>query len=273
MRCLGISRDVLFSPNRSEADAGIFLSVASELKDRGKEVIRLTEQELVETGVPDDIDCVFQMARSKEALDILEKVSIPVINSVRAVRNCNRAVQTRILQYSGFVPYSIIGSTNDLHFEWMRFPCWIKKGKGHAVDRDDVQFIRDYEELRCVIKGFAERKIENFVLQEHVIGRLFKFYGVRGYGLVGCYDVSMKDSKFGLEQYNDMSDESQINRDLLTVLAEHVSQLLDVDIYGGDVILRPDGDMMLIDFNDWPSFQSCRELATQKIAELICARK
>ena len=40
-------------------------------------------------------------------------------------------------------------------------------------------------------------------------------------------------------------------------------------IYGGDCIVSPDGEIRIIDFNDWPSFAPCREEAGPQIAKAI----
>ena len=39
-------------------------------------------------------------------------------------------------------------------------------------------------------------------------------------------------------------------------------------MYGGDAIVTSDGDFYIIDFNDWPSFASCREAAAEAIVVL-----
>jgi len=40
-------------------------------------------------------------------------------------------------------------------------------------------------------------------------------------------------------------------------------------VYGGDCIVSPDGEMRIIDFNDWPSFAPCREEASREIANRV----
>ncbi len=37
-------------------------------------------------------------------------------------------------------------------------------------------------------------------------------------------------------------------------MCARAADVLDVKIYGGDVIVGDDGSMNIIDFNDWPSF-------------------
>ena len=52
-------------------------------------------------------------------------------------------------------------------------------------------------------------------------------------------------------------------------IATRASRVLSLPIYGGDAIITPDGNIHLIDFNDWPSFSSCRDEAAKAIAKRI----
>ena len=271
MRYLGVSRAGMYSPNRVSGDTAVFRAVASELERHGHEVIRINEKEL--TTVPDGIGGIFHMARSREVMDILGKAKVPVTNTVEAVLNCARAAQVRLLNGTGLIPESLICTTAGVPAIWNLYPCWIKRPDSHAVDKDDVQFIQSAAQLEAAMRGFAERGIRECVLQEHVRGWLVKFYGVRGAGLTDCYAASAADGKFGLERYNDSPDQTSVDMDALTAVAERVSALLGVDVYGGDAVVGDDGKITIIDFNDWPSFRTCTVGAAQKIADLIMSKR
>ena len=273
MRYLGVSRAELFSPNRKDGDAAVFRAVASELERSGNSVTCITEQELISKGIPDGVDGIFQMVRSSEALDVLDRATVPVTNTVQAVRNCHRAAQTEILTGSGIIPESVICPTMGVPAGWNRYPCWIKRGDSHAVERDDVRFIRNESECTWALQELAARGIDTCVIQEHVRGWVVKFYGVRGHGLTDCYAVTLKDSKFGQEQYNDTPDSASVCMDALTAVADRASEMLGVDIYGGDAVVSPDGEIRVIDFNDWPSFRTCTVGAAHCIAELIIKKR
>ena len=45
--------------------------------------------------------------------------------------------------------------------------------------------------------------------------------------------------------------------------------MLQVDVYGGDCIVSPDGSIRIIDFNDWPSFAPCRKEAAIAIGQAV----
>ncbi|MBR4842295.1 MAG: hypothetical protein IK006_04285 [Bacteroidaceae bacterium] len=272
MRFLGISRAEQYSPNRMEGDAAVFRAVGAELERNGSMLICMTEEEIVHKGIPQGIDGIFQMARSREALAVLGQAYVPVTNTVQAVLNCGRASQTRILLDAGLIPESMICSTAAVPAVWDSYPCWIKRADSHAVEQDDVQFVQDAPGCAAGIRGFAERGIKECVLQNHVRGWLIKFYGVRGFGLTDYSAATVKEGKFGLERFNDVPGSAHVDVENLTSAAERVSELLGVEIYGGDAVVSPEGKVTVVDVNDWPSFSSCALRAAPKIAELIMSK-
>ncbi|MDE6457709.1 MAG: hypothetical protein K2L31_03810 [Muribaculum sp.] len=52
-------------------------------------------------------------------------------------------------------------------------------------------------------------------------------------------------------------------------ICQRASEVLDVKVYGGDCIVSPEGDIRIIDFNDWPSFAPCRMDAAPHIAKCV----
>ena len=52
-------------------------------------------------------------------------------------------------------------------------------------------------------------------------------------------------------------------------ICQQAADTLDVRIYGGDCIVSPEGDIRIIDFNDWPSFAPCRNEAAPHIAKAV----
>lgn len=272
MKYLGVSRAERFSPNRMSGDAAVFRDVVKELERRGHDVACMTEQELVLNGIPCGLDGIFQMARSGEALKVLDNAAVPVVNTPQAVRNCSRSGQVSLLGGLGCIPDTDVRPITVMPDGWRKFPCWLKRGDSHALEQDDVRYILDYGELMEALRNFADRGIGQYVLQAHVRGWLIKFYGVRGLGLTDCYAATAGNGKFGLERYNDQPDQASVDVDTLTALAERAAGMLEVDVYGGDAVVGPDGELTIIDFNDWPSFRTCTMGAAQKIADLIIAK-
>jgi hypothetical protein len=272
MRYLGVSRAETFSPNRVSGDDAIFRAVASELERNGHEVVCMSEHELAQTGLPANIDGIFQMARSREALTLLERADVPVTNTVQAVKNCARATQTELLSGLGLIPESVVCPTSGVPDGWHCFPCWIKRADSHAVESDDVQYVENAEQCALAMRGFAGRGLDTCVLQAHAKGWLVKFYGVRGAGLVDCYAAHATDGKFGLERFNEQRDCASVDVHALSAAAERASDLLGLDVYGGDAVIGSDGSVTIVDMNDWPSFRSCTVGAAQKIATFIINR-
>ena len=62
------------------------------------------------------------------------------------------------------------------------------------------------------------------------------------------------------------------NEEELKKYSDMAAVVLNVPIYGGDCVVSADGELKIIDFNDWPSFARCREEAGVKIAECIYNR-
>ena len=50
---------------------------------------------------------------------------------------------------------------------------------------------------------------------------------------------------------------------------DEAAKVLQVDVYGGDCIVSPDGSIRIIDFNDWPSFAPCRKEAAIAIGQAV----
>ena len=55
-------------------------------------------------------------------------------------------------------------------------------------------------------------------------------------------------------------------------LGEQAAAAAGLEVFGGDVIVGPSGELTLIDLNDWPSFAPCRDRASDAIAEYLMRR-
>ena len=53
------------------------------------------------------------------------------------------------------------------------------------------------------------------------------------------------------------------------IFANRAADVLKVVVYGGDCIVSPDGEMRIIDFNDWPSFAPLSRRASREIANRV----
>lgn len=273
----GIVRGNCYSPNHVGNDAAVFNETIRHLELAGYEVITYTEEDVLNREVLEPV--IFTMARSKEVVEKLkeyENRGAVVVNSGYGISNCTREQMTRLLVDNNIPhPRSIITPTKDHHIaqrlkEEGMDNCWIKRGDFHAIHREDVTYVRHIEEAEGILSEYALRGIPNAVINEHLVGDLVKFYGVAGSDFFyWFYPFNMNHSKFGHEQINGKATGIAFSVEDMHAICERSAQVLKVKIYGGDCIISPEGEIRIIDFNDWPSFAPCRDQAAPHIARCI----
>lgn len=268
---IGVSRGSEYSPNHVDNDAAIFYKVVEELRRLGCRVDTYTEKEFVKQEVEGGI--IFDMARDKATiarLKDLEDKGTLVINSAYGIDNCVRKPMTELLVAHGVPhPKSIIVKTNEA-YTGNFFPCWLKRGNSHAMVKEDVSYAVHFGEAEAILADFYRRGIPEAVVNEHLQGDLIKFYGVQGTDFFyWFYPGPCSHSKFGLEKINGEAKGIPFNVSDLKKYSDMAAEVLNVPIYGGDCVVLPNGDVKIIDFNDWPSFARCRNEAGVKIAECI----
>ena len=263
---LGIRRDPSFSPDHVENDSEIFRLTAQALRDRHFEVTERSEKDL--PSQPLDFDAVFTMARDRRSLSSLltvERSGKLTINSPTGILNCYRFNMVPILQEAGIpFPRSTMITTDDgqvlREFLHERNDGWIKRGDVHAVVRTrDVSHFRSAEGFLDVIRDFQSRRIEGAVVQEHVVGDTVKFYAIRGGSFFRWY-------------FQDEVANEGLDPDRLFNLAEQAAAALEIEVYGGDAIVTPRGEIIIVDMNDWPTFAPFREEASRAIADHLIQR-
>jgi hypothetical protein len=273
----GIVRGNCYSPNHVGNDAAVFNETIRHLELAGYEVTTYTEEDVLNREVLEPV--VFTMARSKEVVEKLkeyENRGAVVVNSGYGISNCTREQMTRLLVDNNIPhPRSIITPTKDHHIaqrlkEEGMDNCWIKRGDFHAIHREDVTYVRHIGEAEGILSEYALRGIPNAVINEHLVGDLVKFYGVAGSDFFyWFYPFNMNHSKFGHEQINGKATGIAFSVEDMHAICERSAQVLKVKIYGGDCIISPEGEIRIIDFNDWPSFAPCRDQAAPHIARCI----
>jgi len=211
---------------------------------------------------------VFSICQSLEALDILqewEQRGVLVLNSPTAVRACYRlALVTALSQTTVPFPQSIIVPLDTA--EPIEAVCpmlsesaagwWVKRGDVHAMQADDVVFVGHATDVPVQLIRLRQRGIRHAIVQEHIVGQEFKFYAVRGHGVVHVFAPHAAHCP-------------PVDQGRLNTLARQAGEVLGLDIYGGDCLVTPDGALYLIDINDWPSFRGCRPVAATHIAHHI----
>jgi len=273
---LGIKRGKTFSPNHIGNDEAIFLLAMDALREQGCRVVVYSEEEFM--LVP-DIQLplyIVSMARDKEAikrLQQLEKDGVTVVNSAFGVENCFRKNMTNLLVDNG-IPYpeSLIVSTAEREFKGFAKPgVWIKRGDFHAIHKEDVTFAASEEEAKEILREYALRGIPDAVISKHLVGDLVKFYGVRHTPFFyWFYPYEQNHHKYAhYEEINGKLTYHKFDELRLKEVAIKAAEVLNVYIFGGDAIIDKDGNMQIIDLNDWPSFAPCRNEAAVYIAQVL----
>jgi hypothetical protein len=235
---IGIYREERFSPGKVADDRAIIDLAAAELRRGGHTVQMFDGDRLPRLEATPAI--VFAMCQSDEALAWLDEAAkrAPVVNHPDAIRACYRTSLVEKLARAG-VPQPRYAVASE------RFPTelgaapWLKRGDVHAMEAGDVRRVPTSEEWATVTADFSRRGIHRSIVQAHVEGIVYKFYGVTG----GFFRA------FGLPAGREAE---------AAALAARGAAALGLEVYGGDGVASPDGALTLIDFNDWPSFSRCK---------------
>lgn len=281
LNILGILRGADFSPNMQSADRAIMEAVKDRLEAKGHRITLCTEESLKDIGYDlSGYDIVLSMARSKETLRLLREnntadILARIINSLKSVETCTQRIKAEALmkQHGLSVKDSFIHKETDaeLMVSPIPYPVWIKNGEQCATRREDTVYVTDDEGFRQAMKDFRERSISNFIIQQHIEGDLIKFYGVAGTEFFHWKYASEGHSKFGLEAINGKEKGFRFDTFELKKKADKAAAILHTPVYGGDCIVTEEGNIHIIDFNDWPSFSSCRQDAASAIADMALA--
>ena len=255
MRIIAVRRDDRFSPNSVENDKAILQAVCNRLP---YDVAMIDECKLSEN---DEADIFLSMARLPETLTLLkakEDAGAVVVNSAYGVEACGRSMLDNLMRNNNIPVPPAEGNHG----------YWLKRGDAAAQSKSDVVYCQDRATLAEKEADFVIRGITNWIVQAHVPGDLVKFYAVKSGFFKYFYPSDDGDSKFGDEKRNGVARHYAFDEKLLQATADKVAQITGIDVYGGDAIITENGEFYLIDFNDWPSFSRCRDIAADEIAKL-----
>ncbi|MGH7898995.1 MAG: hypothetical protein ACREQQ_13650 [Candidatus Binatia bacterium] len=238
---IGVYREARFSPGKVEDDRAIIDLVAAVLRRRGFAVRMVDGDSPPRLEVPPSL--IFAMCQSAPALAWLDAFAerSPVVNHPRAIRNCYRTRMVDCLERARVSQPRWQRAGVDLPAELGPGP-WLKRGDVHAMEAGDVRRIFASGEWSEGVASFGRRGIREAIAQEHVEGKVYKFYGVTG-GFFRSFGEAPLDPRR----------EEEAAR-----LAARAARALGLEVYGGDAVFQPNGSPVLIDFNDWPSFSRCR---------------
>ena len=137
--------------------------------------------------------------------------------------------------------------------------AWVKRGDVHATEADDVVYVEGADAARGALRRFHARGIATAAVQRHMPGTVLKFYAVRGrffhcVALPAGGEIPMAAVR-GID-----------------TLGRRAAEVLEVEVYGGDCVVGVNGELTLIDLNDWPSYAPCRARAAGGIAAYLLAQ-
>jgi hypothetical protein len=264
-RLLGLYREKQYSPGRHQSNDALLLDqIAHRLREREFSVDLMTLEEA--NGARAEPALVFSMCQGRAALEDLvrwERKGVRIMNSPRAALNTHRdRLPALMIEARLPFPQTNLVATDappDLHSLDLHEGIWLKRGDVHASVTADVQWIDSRERLEAGLADFARREIKLAALQAHRAGDEIKFYGVAG-GAFFHWFYAGNPRKYPFDSAR------------LHELGNTAAAAAGLDIYGGDVIVSPRGELTLIDLNDWPSFAPCRERAAYAIADFIIKR-
>ncbi len=272
MRIAGIPRNPKNSPNMSDKDMQLFHEVAEELKKAGHTVEVLGEEE----HIPNGYDAIFHMSRTKTTLERVAECEAKgtfVTNPATGVRNCSRRKFVEILEKNNIrqPEYTII-STAHGNSKMPQLPGWLKKSEGWACNATDVQFVATEEEYTQALATLAANGESEAIFSKHVEGDIVKFYAIKGGEFFKWYYPDITTTKFGLEKINGEPHRYKFCTEQLRETALQAAAAINIDIFGGDCIITAEGEIYIIDINDFPSFSAYRNEAAKEIATFIIKR-
>jgi hypothetical protein len=269
MNFLGIHREPDYSPGRHLSNDAKILRLVGQVLERKRYSVKLSSLDEARS-LWKEADLIFSMCQGPQAVNELtewKKEGALIFNDPEASRRTYRDSLCSAMRENdlGF-PHSEFLSTEahprglEQYRSWFENPGsaggWLKRADVHAMQTGDVVRLERWADLNSGLVKFRTRGLKQAVLQMHCEGDEVKFYAVKGGRLFWPY-------------YPKESEGYPFDEKKLKKMAEHAADALGLSIYGGDAIISPQGNIMLIDLNDWPSFAPCRGAAASAIAKYL----
>ena len=283
--CWAVFREVEHSPGREKDDAGILRAAGRRLEEAGAGVVVDYRAPGALTGRESDLPTLaFAMCESLPALECLrtwESHGVCVVNSSSSVANTHRERMTPLLEDRKVpMPESLLLDAveplpRSAQADRLFSACWIKQATEHKTREGDVVFATDSASVRDAVDRLRGRGLPRAVVQRHVEGDLVKFYGVGSARAttpaVEGHEPSASWFKWFYPREHPAAGHAFDAR-VLSDIACRAARALGLDVWGGDAIVTPAGEILVIDVNAWPSFALFREEAADHIAAHLAAR-
>jgi hypothetical protein len=268
--CWGIFRERAHSPGRESDDAEILRLTAKHLEALGFQVSLKSAEEV--GGVTEARPrCVFLMCEGAQVLRRLEAweaSGVRQVNSPVAVLNTYRDRMIGQFEEANvpFIESRVVSTTTSRSNGFL--PVWVKRADVHNTQDGDVVFAATEDAIESALGGLAGRGIPRAVIQPHLEGDLIKFYGI---GPGGRPDGEPPWFRWFYHKGEPVAGHPFDPRQLAR-LVRRAAAALGLEVYGGDAIATPGGDLVLLDLNAWPSFALYRDEAAAVIADYLARR-
>lgn len=257
-RVLLVSRDPKYSPNNVEKDSRILKLVSEKIEAANKNLeIEILSEDSISENLNSQYSVVTGMARST--------------NAIQTLSNYISESQDRILSYNIRGIQKFYGSRYSVFrqlkkkgvripiLQSVTTPLWIKKFHADEVQDDDVTFCDSSREV---------------ILMQHVHGDLIKVYAVvNGKNKIEFlrwfYPQEDGYTKFGHEEHNDTLKYWPFEQSRLATIAKKIKTTVGLQFFGFDAIIDKNGEIWVIDINDWPSYSKYQDEAAESIARTI----
>jgi hypothetical protein len=276
-RCWGLFREQAHSPGRESDDAEILRLAGKMLEARGFEVSVKSPEDILDSGDPPP-PAIFVMCEQVPILRWLqarEADGARVVNAPLAILNTHRErtlARWRAARVA-FPPSRVVSTRQsallDLDLRAGARPVWVKRADVHYMEVGDVTRASTAEAVETALAGLARRGIERAVIQAHIDGDLLKFYGIERVARPGG---AGSPSAFWFRHFHPREHEVQgypFDLRALATLTRQAAAVLGLEVFGGDAIVTPRGQVVLIDLNAWPSFARFRDEAATEIAAYL----
>ncbi len=268
-----ILRAGIFSPNHIANDAAILHAVVAELRRRGCLVNVYSEDEFCDSTIDEDV--ILAMCRGQRAVEKIQHLEDSgrlVINSGYGIENCIRMIMVRLLAQAGLpVPeFFVVDTDVDVRKQLEKAgfgSCWVKKGDYPVLHLEDIARCRHAEEAQELLHEFFFRRISKAVISKDVAGEKIRCYGVASSGWFHSF-IPFRSDGFE-EKVNKLSESLNVRvKDICMKAAE----VLNVDVFGCDIVLDKADQCHIVSFDDWPSFAPIRKEAARAIAKSVLSR-
>ncbi len=268
--CWGIFRERAHSPGRESDDAEILRLTAKHLEALGFQVSLKSAEEV--GGLTEARPrCVFLMCEGAlvlRRLEAWEASGVRQVNSPVAVLNTYRDRMIGQFEEANvpFIESRVVSTTVSRSNGFL--PVWVKRADVHNTQDGDVVFAATEDAIESALGGLAGRGIPRAVIQPHLEGDLIKFYGI---GPGGRPDGEPPWFRWFYHKGEPVAGHPFDPRQLAR-LVRLAAAALGLEVYGGDAIATPGGDLVLLDLNAWPSFALYRDEAAAVIADYLAQR-